>query len=190
LVELRDEKRAAVAAQNEDLANLLLGYQCVATCLHAEITMWLLLKSEKPDEAWDSLVSAQMAAADAARAHPGFHHVTHQAERLEAIEKLVFPPQVFVSAGAIVRRQECSICGGEYGECGHLIGKPYWGEFCYILAKDIEFDHAAIVANPADKRCRILRFSVEGGERNRMSWKIEKPGAEPAALEGESKRSD
>jgi len=186
MTELENEKRAAVAARDEDFANLLLGYQCVATCLDAEITMWLLLKSAKPDEAWDSLVSAQMAAADAARAHPGFRHVLHQAERLEAIEKLVFPPQVFVSAGMVVQRQECSICGGEYGECGHLIGKPYWGEFCYTIARDIEFDHVAVVANPADKRCRILHFPVEGGERNRMTWKIEESDADTPASEEEN----
>jgi len=175
LTELQNEKRAAVTAQDEDLANMLLGYERVATCLHAEITMWLLLKSQEPDGAWDNLVSAQMAAADAARAHPGFHHLLQRAERLEAIEQLVFPPKVFVSAGLIVRRQECSICAAEYGDCAHLIGRPYWGEFCYIIPRDIEVDHVALVTSPADKRCRILHFASGGGERNRMTWKINRP---------------
>jgi len=80
--------------------------------------MWILLKEEKPDEAWDKLVSAQMAAADAVRAHMGFAHLETQAQRLEEIERLVFPRQVFVSAGIIVQHQECSICGNEYGRGG------------------------------------------------------------------------
>ncbi len=172
LSELRTEKQDAITEKDEDFANLLLGFECVANCLRAEITMWLLLKSEKPDEAWDNLVTAQMAAAGAVRAHQGFAHLLYKNEQLEAIEKLVFPPQVFISAGLIVRRQECSICGEEYGECAHLAGKPYWGEFCCIIARDLEADHVAIVENPADKRCRVQGFGIDGGWRNRMTWKI------------------
>lgn len=76
-------KSKLVAARHEDAANLLLGFECVANCLIAELTMWILLKEEKPDEAWDNLVSAQMAAADAARAHEAFAHLEIQAHRLE-----------------------------------------------------------------------------------------------------------
>jgi hypothetical protein len=173
VADCRTLKSEAVAAGDEDFANLLLGFECVASCLSEELAMWILLKEEKPDEAWDSLCSAQMAAANAARAHNGFAHLETHAQRLEEIERLVFPPQVFVSAGIIVRHQECSICGSEYGDCEHLAGKPYWGKFCCIIAKDIEANHIAVVKNPADKRCRIVHFTVEGGERNRMTWKVE-----------------
>lgn len=166
-------KVEAIGAQDEDFANLLLGFECVVDCLSNELAMWIALKEEKPDAAWDNLVAAQMAASGAARAHRGFSHLDHQAERLDSIEKLVFPPQVFVSAGLIVGRQECSICGGEYGECDHLIGKAYWGKFCHIVAKDIEANHVALVKDPADKRCRVTQFSAGDGYRNRMTWEIE-----------------
>lgn len=171
-------KSKAVASRDEDGANILLGFECVAHCLLAELTMWILLKEEKPDEAWDSLISAQMAATDAARAHGAFAHNEIQAKRLEDIERLIFPPQVFVSAGMVVRHQECSICGNEYGDCEHLAGKPYFGQFCCIIARDVIANHVAIVKNPADKRCRVTCFSVEGGERNRMTWKVEPPKLE------------
>jgi hypothetical protein len=95
------------------------------------------------------------------------------AQRLEDIETLIFPPQVFVSTGCIVKHQTCSICGSEYGECEHLAGRPYFGEFCAIVAGDLEVNHVAIVKNAADKGCRITHFSVAGGERNRMTWKVE-----------------
>ncbi len=167
------EKALAISAGDEDYANLLLGCQCVAIALESEIKMWLHLKAEKPDNAWNELVSAQMASADAMRAHRGFSHLTQHIDRLEAIERLVFPPQVFISSGMIVGYQECSICGGDYDECSHLVGKPYMGEFCHIVAREISLDHVAIVKDPADKRCRVERFSVEGGYRNRMTWQIE-----------------
>ena len=174
LIDLEAEKNKAIGSHNEDYANLLLGCECVASTLLSEIEMWLYLKTEKTEKAWDFLVAAQMAAIDAARAHDGFRHLEHHNRRLEAIEQLVFPQQVFISSGMIVHKQECSICGGDYDDCEHLIGKPYMGEFCYIIAKDIELDHVSIVESPADKRCRVERFSVEGGTRNRMTWKFEK----------------
>jgi hypothetical protein len=174
LATLVDLKRSAVVdAGDENEANLLLGFECVAVSLHSELQMWLLLKEERPDEAWDALIEAQNAATSAARVHRGFSHVGHRRTRLETIEKLVFPRQVFLSAGWIVGRQECSICGGEYGTCAHLDGKPYMGTLCSIVAKDCRGNHVAIVKHPADKKCRIVSFKVEGGTRNRMTWRVE-----------------
>lgn len=176
---VKDEKASAISKGDEDYANLLLGCQCVATALESEIKMWLLLKQDKPDDAWNELVNAQMASTDAMRAHIGFSHLTQHAQRLEAIERLIFPPQVFISSGMIVGFQECSICGGDYDECNHLVGKPYMGEFCHIVARDVSLDHVAIVKDPADKRCRVERFSVEGGYRNKMTWQVEAESEEP-----------
>ncbi|MCX7113609.1 MAG: hypothetical protein NTX45_26675 [Proteobacteria bacterium] len=167
------EKDSAINSGNEDYANLLLGCECVTSSLVAELRMWLLLKEEKPDTAWDELVTAQMASIDAVRSHPGFAHLSEHNRRLEVIEKLVFPPQVFLSSGMIVGKQECSVCGEEYGSCDHLAGKPYMGRFCYIIAKEISLDHVAIVEHPSDKRCRVQHFEVDGENRNRMTWKIE-----------------
>jgi hypothetical protein len=135
--------------------------------------MWAFLKAGEFDEAWNQLILAQQSAIDAMRAHSGFQHLKEHNLRLESIEKLVFPPQVFVSAGWLVGRQECSICGSIYGECDHLAGKPYMGQFCAIIARDLIADHTAIVENPADKRCRVTRFSAPGGMRNRMTWQVD-----------------
>src|SRR3974377_352135 len=65
-------KSEAVTSGDEDSANLFLGFECVANCLLSELRMWLLLKTEQPDAAWDELVAAQMAADNAVRAHQGF----------------------------------------------------------------------------------------------------------------------
>ena len=172
-----DMKSKAIAENNEKLANMLLGYECVVDTLLAELEMWILLKQDDPDKAWDKLVAAQASSIGAVRAHEGFNHLIRHYQRLEAIEQLVFPSQVFICSGMIVRHQECSICGGEYEDCEHLKGKPYMGEFCRVIVRDAVIDHAAIVENPANKRCRIMNIEVEGVRRNKMSWRIEENDA-------------
>ncbi len=168
------EKAKAISEANEDYANLLLGCEFVSEALAAELQMWLALKSDDPDKAWDQLISAQYLSTLAARAHDRFRHLERHRLRLEAIERLVFPPQVFFSTGMQIRSLECSICGREYEDCEHLAGKPYMGELCCLVVREItDVDHVAVVEQPADKRCRALGIKVEGGTRNRMTWRIE-----------------
>jgi len=170
---VEDWKERAVSKQNENFANLFLGCECIIEALSAELNMWLELKAGRPDDAWKSLITAQTATRDAIRAHRGFHHLEARATRLVSIERVVFPDQVFLSAGLIVRRQECSVCNAEYEDCPHLVGMPYMGEFCRCILRDIEADHIAMVKEPANKQCRIVYFNAEGGKRNRMTWRVE-----------------
>jgi len=109
--EASTEKAKAIEDKEEEYANQLLGCECVADMLIAELEMWIFLKSEKPNRAWDRLIDAQDSARRAARAHDSCRHLEQQSERLLSIEKIVFPPQVFISSGLIVYEQECSICG-------------------------------------------------------------------------------
>ncbi len=185
---IRELKSRAIGDQDEDLANLLLGYGCVVDALTAEIEMWLLLKRGEPDEAWEELVAAQQLSIAAARAHEGFGHLVHHHQRLELMEELIFPDQVFMSAGMTVNHLECSICGKEYEDCEHLKGMPYMGEFCIVVVRDAEPDHVAIVKNPVDKGCRITGVHVDGGVRNRMTWRVEaKERTDEATDEGQQR---
>ena len=181
LPKIAQEKKKAIENNNESYANLLLGCERVAKALLNELQMWLLLKQEKPDAAWNHLVNAQMEAANAAKAHDGFRHLEHHRRRLEMIEKIVFPPQVFVSSGMIVHKQECSICSEDYDGCEHIAGKPYMGEFCYVIIEHASADHVSIVETPANKHCRVTSFDVDGGSRNRMTWKIEEKSENTSA---------
>jgi hypothetical protein len=122
-----------------------------------------------------------MATRDAVRAHRGFSHLEARAVRLVDVERVVFPNQVFLSAGLIVRRQECSICDDEYEDCPHLVGMPYMGEFCRCILRDIKADHVAIVKEPANKQCRIVYFNAKGGKRNRMTWRIDPDAIDDSA---------
>jgi hypothetical protein len=175
LAQITAEKESAMAALEEDYADALLGCECAVGALIAEIRMWLLLKEERPDAAWDQLVTAQENVSAAMVAHDGFQHFDEHVRRLEAVESLVFPPQVFLSSGMIVKSQICSICGGEYEDCPHVKGRPYMGRFCTVRLIPSKVDHVSIVQSPADKRCRVVKFSAEGGYRNRMTWRVE-PG--------------
>lgn len=170
---VEDWKKRAISEQDENYANIFLGCECVIEALISELNMWLQLKDGRPDDAWKSLVDAQMATRDAVRSNDGFSHLVARATRLVNIERVVFPDQVFLSMGLIVRRQECSICDAEYEDCPHVVGKPYMGEFCRCILRDIEPDHVAMVKEPANKQCRIIYFNAEGGKRNRMTWRVE-----------------
>lgn len=169
---LEAKKKEFISQGHEQAANILLGLQFVLDALSSEITMWLLLKAEEPEKAWDALIGAQEAAVAAARCAPGFAHLRFHHERLEAIERLVFPPQVFISSGLLADRQECTICSEDYEVCDHLVGMPYGGQMCQISLHGLRLDHAAITETPADKRCRITEFSDADGTRNRMTWRL------------------
>jgi hypothetical protein len=173
LAELAEWKKQAIEGGNEDHANLYLGMECYANAIRTELQMWVLLKEDKPDDAWPHLVDAQLLTTDAIRAHQAFAHIERHAHRLEVLEQLLFPPQSFLSAGLIVHKQTCTICGQEYEDCPHLVGMPYWGEFCRRRLEKVMPDHVALVDHPANKHCRITHFNVEGGKRNKMTWRIE-----------------
>jgi hypothetical protein len=170
---LKDWKREAIESKNEDRANQVLGMECLAMAIGSELKMWLQLKAEQPEGAWRNLVAAQTETNHAIRAHASFAKAVGHARYLGAIEAVVFPPQRFLSAGLIVRRQICTICNSDYEDCDHLVGMPYWGEFCFRKLTEFTADHVAIVDEPANKNCRITHFSVPGGKRNRMTWRIE-----------------
>ena len=58
-----------------------------------------------------------------------------------------------VSVGCAMARAMCSICGSEYGTCGHVKGEAYEGEVCAVILKEpmdaYEFSFVAVPAQPA-----------------------------------------
>lgn len=166
-------KRQAAQHGEEDAANLFLGFECAIGAIRSELLMWLLLKRDMPNEAWDCLVAAQMACLDATRAHSGFVDCARRLNALEQLEGQIFPPQAFLSAGFVSKRLDCSICGERYSKCQHLRGKPYMGEFCEVIHHEPQGDHVAFVQVPADKRCRVVSFKAKEGHRDKLSWEAE-----------------
>ena len=167
-------KKEFIEKQDEEGANIVLALGLMTFSLTSQMKMWIALKNDQPDKAWDHLVDAQESASGAMRAHPQLEHLYGYIERLHAIEKVVFPPQVFSSAGFLIRDQICSICQKDYDDCDHIVGRPYMGRLCSVIIKKWELEEVSIVDTPHDKRCRIIHFSDKPGKRNRMTWRIEK----------------
>lgn len=165
-------KHEAVRRGDENSANLFLGFECAIGAVRSELMMWILLKRDMPNEAWDCMVAAQMGCLDATRAHRGFADSERRWKDLERLEGQIFPPQTFMSAGFVAKGLECSICGGRYSKCEHLRGKPYMGRFCEVIHRDLRGDHVALVETPADKRCRVVSLKTKDGHRDKLSWDI------------------
>lgn len=167
-------KKDLIEKQDEEGANIVLAFGLMTFSLKSQMKMWIALKNDQPDKAWDHLVDAQESASGAIRAYPQLENLKGYIERLHAIEKVVFPPQVFSSAGFLIKDQICTICHKDYDNCDHIIGRPYMGKLCSVIIKKCELEEVSIVDTPHDKRCRITHFSDRSGKRNRMTWRIEK----------------
>ena len=68
-----------------------------------------------------------------------------------------------VSVGCAMGRSICSVCGGEYGACGHQKGEIYDGAVCCaILAEPMDAYEFSFVAVPAQREAGVLK-ALGGG---------------------------
>lgn len=165
-------KNIAISNEDEDLANLFLGFECAIGAIRSELMMYILLKRDEANAAWDCLVAAQMGCLDAVRAHRGFSDCAKRLADLQDLETFLFPPQAFMSAGFLSSRLDCSICGQLTSQCNHLRGRPYMGQFCEFIHRHPRGDHIALVKVPADKRCRVVSFKSKDGHKDRITWEL------------------
>lgn len=160
-------KATAIRAADEDTANRLLAIEYILRAIMSELDMWIALKEDRMNDAWDDLIGTQLATRSAMQAHNRAGHLQGRAERLLALEKLVFPPQIFMSIGAVVTRATCSICGEPYDACDHIVGRPYMGRLCARRIEECELEEVSIVAEPADRRCRLMTIE----DRDTLTWR-------------------
>ena len=70
-----------------------------------------------------------------------------------------------VSVGCAMGRAVCSVCGSEYGECGHRKGEHYDGQLCCaILREPLDAYEFSFVAVPAQREAGVLK-AMGGGRR-------------------------
>jgi len=63
-----------------------------------------------------------------------------------------------VSVGCAMGRSVCSVCGGDYGSCGHRKGEHYDGELCCaILREPLDAYEFSFVAVPAQRGAGVLK---------------------------------
>jgi len=177
LQKLAERKLEYVRNSDEDAANCVLGMEFALRAAQAELSMWLKVKQENAEEGWNDLVTAQELLGAALLVHRQLELDTTAIEnllrRLSFIEHWIFPPQMFSSMGGRAKRRECSICGAEYAECAHVVGRAYMGKMCHTVVREMTIAEVSIVTNPADKRCRITHFSDHEKKRNKMTWRLE-----------------
>lgn len=68
--------------------------------------------------------------------------------------------RVGMSIGGVVERAECSICGLDPHECGHVTGRVYDDETCVQVITEVDLDHISLASRPAQPDARIQRVSV------------------------------
>lgn len=72
-----------------------------------------------------------------------------------------------VSVGCAMGRCTCSICGSEYGTCGHRKGEYYDGQLCCgILQEPVDAYEFSFVAVPAQRDAGVLK--AVGGRRKTL----------------------
>lgn len=63
-----------------------------------------------------------------------------------------------VSVGCAMGRAVCSICGGEYGTCGHQKGEHYDGMLCCVILKEpMDAYEFSFVAVPAQREAGVIK---------------------------------
>jgi len=158
--EIETQKDKAVSSGDNDHSNAFESLNLVTQAMLCEFEMWVNLKNENFDDAWDSLVDAQNNAVWSMQAHEINGHLTRYISRLNLLEKVLFPPQLFFSDRSVISKSECSICGKSIDECEHLKGKFYMGKQCVEIIGQIDKIHAFdIVKDPANKKCRAQNFT-------------------------------
>ncbi len=71
-----------------------------------------------------------------------------------------------VSVGCAMGRAVCSVCGCEYGTCGHGKGESYDGQVCCaILREPMDAYEFSFVAVPAQREAGVMK-ALGGGKRS------------------------
>ena len=68
-----------------------------------------------------------------------------------------------VSVGCSMGWSACSVCGGEYGTCGHQKGEHYDGQLCCVILKEpLDAYEFSFVAVPAQRDAGVLKGMGRG----------------------------
>ncbi|MBR4972113.1 MAG: hypothetical protein IKY59_03985 [Oscillospiraceae bacterium] len=82
-----------------------------------------------------------------------------------------------VSVGCAMGRSVCSICGGDYGSCGHQKGEHYDGQLCCaILREPMDAYEFSFVAVPAQREAGVIK--ALGGKKRSLKALAEEFGAQ------------
>ncbi len=148
----------AIHSENESRANELCVSQMFLYGCYQFLCVWIHAKQDEMRKSWDALVDSQVAIENGLK-HRNLEGYCRFLWHLAQVELVLFPAQIFTSSSIQFRMAICTICGEEYGECGHVSGRLYMGRECGMRVQDInQINHQAVVAIPKDKGCRFVSF--------------------------------
>jgi len=80
---------------------------------------------------------------------------SHSEELIEDIEAGI---KKEISVGCAMGQAVCSVCGGEYGTCGHQKGEYYDGQLCCVILKEpMDAYEFSFVAVPAQREAGVIK---------------------------------
>ena len=159
-----ETKNEFIDQQNENEANKWLSIENICLAIIEGSNLFLALKQNDPDSAWNHLITAQNHSHWSNNEYGLAGNIQRDCiSHFNNIELVLFPPQSFMSISMISEKSECSICHKEFSECEHIRGEAYMGKACSEIATKIrDMHHIAIVSHPDDKRCRVTHY----GDKN------------------------
>lgn len=87
---------------------------------------------------------------------------SHSEELIQDIEAGI---KKEISVGCAMGRAVCSVCGGEYGSCGHQKGEHYDGQLCCVILKEpMDAYEFSFVAVPAQREAGVIK-GIGAGKR-------------------------
>ena len=158
LVRAEELKAPFIDAGDERLANAMLGVSLMLEAQRDFLSTFISFKDGNASVAWDKLVNAQLSAHHAMKTADAVNNPQTFLQGVLMAEKVLFPPQTFMSIGAVAESTQCSICGNDYEECEHIVGRPYMGQLCSRIILKARLEEVSFVEEPANKHCRNISF--------------------------------
>jgi hypothetical protein len=130
-----DLKEKSINSNEEVKAKILLGIELLIEALINELKMWIALKNDKTDIAWDLLANAENCAISAYKSCDLTLKMNSDdldyIRKLYSIEDIIFPHQIFVSPTFIVENLEC---GNAVLLSKEELSENYPGVWVYLLS--------------------------------------------------------
>ncbi len=170
---LKKLKKESVIKKQEDHANALLAMQYACICLQYKILFILALKHMDGQNAFDYLIAAQKYVEKVILCSEYINQeldAESVSDELLYLEKLCFPPQVFMSVGGYYEEDYCNICKDDSSKCIHLDRKPYMGMLCTITPRLTQWFEMSIVESPRNKHARVLSHIENGVETDHVAF--------------------
>jgi hypothetical protein len=159
-------KKQAADQKIEKMANKFFEIQCILNAVVSTLQLWINIKTDQLQSAWDCLIDAQEYVNYALKANAEHPLFIDFKERLQNIETVTFPPfGLYNSVGLAFTGGECSVCGQPLSSCEHIEEKIYYGVVCKrVNIENVALNHVALVKSPKDRRCIVTEFEFEEGK--------------------------